>query len=145
MNRALARGVNEPFFLYALKKTRARIAWENGSAEPPPRLVSATPLRIEIETEAKRNDRLILTELSYPGWQVTVDGATAQPQVIEGVFRGIAISDGKHSIVWIYRPTALYWGGGLSLITVATLLAIGHIRFWHPHWTTRSLQPEPRR
>lgn len=145
LNRALARGVNEPLYLYWLTGSRGRIHWENSATEPAHKLVDVTPLRIAILTEAKRNDRLILTELSYPGWEVTLDGAEAQPQVIEGVFRGVAIPGGKHSIVWIYRPAALYWGGGISLISLATLLAMGHIRFWHPHWTIRSLQPKPGR
>jgi uncharacterized membrane protein YfhO len=133
MNRALARGVSEPLFLYSLEKSRGRVAWEDSTVDPAPRLVSATPIRVEIQTEAKRNGRLILTELSYPGWQVRVDGGEAQPEIVEGVFRGVAIPEGNHSIVWNYRPSALHWGGGVSLITLAGLLAIGHIRYWHQY------------
>jgi len=142
LNRALARGGNEPLYLYALDGSRGRVAWEELVTGPTPQLVKSEPVRVEITTDAKRNGRLILTELSFPGWTVTVDGYDAQPQVVEGVFRGVTILEGNHSIVWTYRPAPLYWGGVISFLMVVGLLAIGHIRFWHPHWLTRSIQSE---
>ena len=60
---------------------------------------------------------LILTDLQYPGWTVTVDGAAAEPRVVDGQFRGVMLTGGTHDVVWSYSPRDVYWG--LFVIAVA--------------------------
>jgi uncharacterized membrane protein YfhO len=57
---------------------------------------------------------LILTDLIYPGWTVTVDGAPADPQVVEGLYRGVAVPAGAHSVIWSYQPRVVYWSMFIS-------------------------------
>jgi hypothetical protein len=134
LHRALGRRADELLYLYALKESRGRIAWANPSSDPEVELVEYAPLRIVARAVAKHDNRLILTDLAYPGWQVAVDGTEAEPVTVEGIYRGVELSAGNHMIIWTYRPAALYWGGGMSIAALAILLALGHIRFWHPHW-----------
>jgi hypothetical protein len=138
LNPALARSVGEPLFLYELSRTRGRIAWSDESVEAPARLIEYRPGRVVVETAAKSSARLILTDLSYPGWQATVDGKPTEPLTVEGVFRGFDLSAGKHTVIWNYRPTSVYWGAIISLSTLLVALALGHVRFWHPQWLLRS-------
>jgi hypothetical protein len=133
LNQALARG-NEPAFLYRLEGSRDRVAWEGPETDATARMIEYLPTRVTIETVAKRDERLILTDLWYPGWELTVDGEHQKPKSVEGIFRGIELPAGSHRVVWTYRPASLSWGGATSLATLLMLLTVAHIRFWHPHW-----------
>jgi len=44
----------------------------------------------------------------------------------------VDLSPGKHAVTWMFRPAALYWGAGISLLAMVMLLAVAHVRFWHP-------------
>jgi hypothetical protein len=134
LHRALGRRADELLYLYALKESRGRIAWANPSSDAEVELVDYTPLRVVARAVTQHDNRLILTDLAYPGWQVTVDGQEGKPVTVEGIYRGVELSAGNHTIIWNYRPAALYWGGGMSIAALAILLVLGHIRFWHPHW-----------
>jgi uncharacterized membrane protein YfhO len=85
-----------------------------------------------IAADSTTGGRLALTDLAYPGWSVAVDGKDAHPLVIDGTFRGIDLSSGKHAVTWMFCPATLYWGAGISLLAMAILLAVAHVRFWHP-------------
>lgn len=134
LNQTLARGREEPLFLYRLTNSRNRVAWGDVQSDRSTRLVEYRPHQVAIETAAKSGGRLILTDLSYPGWQVTVDGESAEPLIVERVFRGVEVPAGNHTVVWTYRPWTLYWGAGTSLVTLVVLLILGHLRFWHADW-----------
>ncbi|MSR60331.1 MAG: hypothetical protein EXS05_22270 [Planctomycetaceae bacterium] len=129
-NRALARPGNAPLYLYRLDETRGRVAWADPHAGDPPRLIQYHPRRVAIEVDAAHEGRLILTDLSYPGWSVTVDRTPAQPVTVEGIFRGVDLSRGKHVVVWEYRSTSLLMGAAASLAMLLMLLIAGHLRFW---------------
>jgi Bacterial membrane protein YfhO len=134
LNLSLARHPDEALFLVALSRTRGRIAWEDPETGAEPILVEYQPQRVVVETNADRGGRLILTDLAFPGWQITVDGQPAPSTTTERVFRCVDLTAGKHVIVWTYRPTSLYWGIIVSGSVLLLLLAISHVRYWHPGW-----------
>ncbi|MFN0050686.1 MAG: hypothetical protein ACKV0T_00755 [Planctomycetales bacterium] len=139
LNAALARRPDEPMFLYALTESRGRVAWEDRTVEPAPQLEEYSPHRVVVKTAADRPARLILTDLAYPGWRVTVDGRSAEGTVVEGTFRGVLLEPGPHTVVWSYRSRSIWVGGGISVMTGLLLAGIAHIRFWHPAWLNRVL------
>lgn len=53
---------------------------------------------------------LVLSELAYPGWQVTVDGKRTDLKVFDGIFRAVEIGPGSHQVVFTYRPLSVYAG-----------------------------------
>lgn len=53
---------------------------------------------------------LVLSELAYPGWQVSVDGKRADLQVFDGILRAVEIGPGSHQIVFTYHPLSVYLG-----------------------------------
>jgi hypothetical protein len=65
---------------------------------------------------------LNLSELAYPGWQVTVDGVRQELQVVDGILRGVRIERGAHNIVFEYRPYSLLAGLGLCLAALIFLV-----------------------
>jgi hypothetical protein len=131
LNPAWAR-FREPLYLYELAGSRGRVAWEKAETQPAPTVRESRPKRIVIDTNAPIAGRLILTELMYPGWTVTIDGRPAEPLKIEQMFRGVDVPAGQHEVVWSYHPRSLYWGLLTSAITFLILAGIAHVAYWHP-------------
>lgn len=67
---------------------------------------------LDVET---RGGLLVLSDLSYPGWKVRVNGREETPVKAFGVLRGVVVNGGKSEVVFFYRPVSLYAGGLLSL------------------------------
>jgi uncharacterized membrane protein YfhO len=133
LNSALARPSSAPLYLYELRGGRGRISFEDEQRlGPDPRIVSYGANRVAAEAESLYAGRLILTDLAWPGWNVAVDGQRAESMIVDGMFRGVDLPAGKHTVVWTYQPATLYWGAGISVAAVVLLLAIAHVRYWHP-------------
>lgn len=64
---------------------------------------------------------LVLSELAYPGWEVTVDGRPAEIEVVAGILRGVRLDGGVHSVRFDFHPGYVYSGIGLSLLAWASL------------------------
>ncbi len=75
---------------------------------------------------------LVLADLDYPGWSVTVDGHAAESLRIDNLFRGVRLEPGSHLVVWNYQPRSVLVGAVISVITFLMLAAAAHVRFWHP-------------
>jgi uncharacterized membrane protein YfhO len=63
--------------------------------------------------------KVVVRELAYPGWRVTVDGVEAPSQVVDTMYRGVDVKAGKHQIAWSYYPRSLVAGlimSGLALL-----------------------------
>lgn len=141
LNQALARGRDEPLYLYRLTESRERLAWETRDRAGEATLVEYTPHTVAAETSAESAGRLILTDLYYPGWEVHIDGLPSKSSISDGVFRVVEVPPGKHHVVWTYRPRSLYWGAGISFASLVILLLIGHVRFWHADWFSTAMRP----
>jgi len=131
LNPAMAR-FGEPFYLSELAASRGRVAWEHPDAHRTAKITNFRSDRVTAQADSPADDRLILTDLMYPGWQVTVDGAPAQPLTIDGMLRGVHGPAGSHTVVWSYHPRSFYWGLAVSLVTFLFLAAVAHVRYWHP-------------
>ncbi len=114
---------DEPLYLYSLSGSRGRLAWDDGDGSGGVRVVSHRPGRIEVDAETSRVRTLVLTDLAYPGWQVTVDDAPSDVLTVDEMFRGVRVPPGRHRIAWRYRPRSLDWGLLVSAAAVVTLLA----------------------
>ncbi|MEQ8634394.1 YfhO family protein [Gimesia maris] len=123
---------DEPVYFYELQGSRGRLAWKNPQENQSATLTGYRSNEIVIEAETPTEDTLILTDLMYPGWRVYVDGQPAEAELIEGMYRGVKLSAGKHEVVWAYQSGWFLIGAIVSCITLLVLLTIAHFRFWHP-------------
>ena len=57
---------------------------------------------------------MILADVFYPGWKVYVDDQPSDIFRVNRVMRGVALSKGKHRIVFRYDPRSFRWGAFLS-------------------------------
>ena len=71
---------------------------------------------------------LVLSDLSYPGWKVTVDGKDEDIIKVFGVLRGVPIKSGKNEVLFTYRPLVFYAGIIISVGTfILWMLYLFHI------------------
>jgi len=145
LNGVWARGV-EPVFLYRLAGSRGRLHWAGDRpAGASARIVQYDANRVVVDVQTPQPATLVLTDLAYPGWTVTVDGRP-QPSVsaaeqlpasglsrteplsgVDRFFRAVRLSPGRHRVVWTYRPKSLRHGLAASLTTLALLLTLTYL------------------
>ncbi len=89
---------------------------------------SNTELTIEIEQT--RPGVLVLADAWYPGWRATVDGQPAPIFPVDGVFRGVEVGEGVHTVRFQYEPVSLQVGLYVTLAcAVVVLFSMRHLVF----------------
>jgi hypothetical protein len=113
-------------YLYATEgaKSRVWIQLDDQGAWMPVEVYRWTPNWIEIRAEGP--GKLILSEISYPGWGVKVDGQQGQMQVYDGLFRAVILPEGQHIITFSFHPWSVYIGFAIFSLT----LLLGIILVW---------------
>jgi hypothetical protein len=86
-----------------------------------------TSTRVRVEVTTERPGILILADACYPGWRATVNGNPAGILPVDGLFRGVPISEGKHQVEFFYAPVSLNIGSSITQ-GVGLLLLIGMCR-----------------
>ena len=81
----------------------------------------------------------MLSELVYPGWQATVDGAPAPILPADLIFRSIALSPGRHEVSFVFRPIVVPAGAAITLITIS----VGDCSHRHPGRVRKAVRVRP--
>lgn len=115
----------EPIMLYRLTSAPGRVSWTAADASASANIASYAPHRVEVTAESSTGGTLVLRDLNFPGWQTWVNGALVTNTPAHGMFRAIKLSPGAHQVVWCYRPRSVYWGAGVSGLSVLCLAAAG--------------------
>jgi hypothetical protein len=118
-------GVGDEGYSYHLPQPRPRAWLEVGQAESSPawepvELESWSPNRIRLSVAGP--GRLVLSEVDYPGWQVSVDGSRRDVETAEDLFRAISLPAGVHEVVFSFHPWSVYLGWGISILFGVTLI-----------------------
>jgi hypothetical protein len=83
------------------------------------------PQRVELEVKLERPGIVVLADLYYPGWSLTIDGKPAPILRANRLMRGAAVTAGNHHLVYIYNPLSFRLGGLISLASIALGLVVG--------------------
>ncbi len=86
-------------------------------------VVSYEAARVVVEAESDGPGWLVLSDTYYPGWEATVDGRSTPIYQANGSVRAVRLPEGKHEIVFCFRPRSFYWGALISAVSGALLLA----------------------
>ena len=91
--------------------------------------------RVEMEVTLRSPGLVILADVLYPGWELTIDDKPAPIWKTNRLMRGAAVDSGTHRLVYRYNPRSVRDGFAASILSVGTLLlmAIG--------FRTRPLSP----
>jgi len=79
--------------------------------------------RIVIDAATPTEGLLVLSEMYYPGWRATVDGAPAGVMRADYTLRAIALPPGSHQVVFTFVPPPLVAGAWISGSAVIICLA----------------------
>ncbi len=99
--------------------------------------IERSPEHLSLDVYTDQPCVLVLSELAYPGWRATVDGAEASLLRANGLLRAIALPVGSHQVEMDFRPGIVTWGLAISLGAVVLALAL---MLWSGRAETRSRQ-----
>jgi hypothetical protein len=92
------------------------------------RVVYAEPARVEIEAELAADGLVVLADLFYPGWELTVEtnGESRKLPILRAnrAMRGALLPPGKHRLVYRYRPRSVLYGAATSVLAIVALLGL---------------------
>jgi hypothetical protein len=97
-------------------------AWLEGQAPGRATVTYWSPNRVE--AQATGPGRLVLGEITYPGWQVRVDGKPAALETVDGALRAVQLSAGSHVASFEFMPLSVYVGGTFSLLGLVALAVL---------------------
>jgi len=84
---------------------------------------------IELAVRTAESVYLVLSDVYYPGWRATVDGAEADILRADYVFRAVFVPPGEHTIRMWFAPVTWYVGLAISVLTWG-LVVVWQIRRW---------------
>jgi hypothetical protein len=84
-----------------------------------------SPQRVVLDAILERPGLVVLADVDYPGWRLTIDGREAPVYRVNRAMRGAAVGAGRHRLVYTYRPRSFLAGAGLSAAGLAALTALG--------------------
>ncbi|MEW6669098.1 MAG: hypothetical protein AB1512_28135 [Thermodesulfobacteriota bacterium] len=97
--------------------------------------------RIRVRVRAERPGILVLSESSYPGWRVFVDGAERDCLWLDLLFQGVEVEEGDHLVEFVFRPKYSSLTAPVSLICTALFLALWIAAFLRPISVCRGTSP----
>lgn len=92
-----------------------------------PRFSLYEPQRIEMTVDLKRPGLVILADVYYPGWKLTIDGQPSKIYRTNRMMRGALVEAGRHTLVYTYEPDSFRNGALLSFLG---LIALGMLGAW---------------
>ena len=73
------------------------------------------PRRVELAAVLRSPGLVVLADVFYPGWTLTVDGRPAEVLRTNRAMRGVALTAGTHRLVYRYRADVVPgWPGRLD-------------------------------
>ena len=98
----------------------ARIV-QPGRAPQPARVITREPDRIVIAPPGP--GRLVVADLVYPGWKVSIDGHGARA-LSAGDLRAVEVPAGAKRVTWTFTPPGVKLGAVVSLLALLALLGV---------------------
>lgn len=82
-------------------------------------------LSVDLTAQMDRPGWLVLGDVNYPGWTVTVDGQPAPLYTAYALVRAVPLAAGSHTVHFGFQPLSVL--GGAVVSGIALLLALGMI------------------
>ena len=120
----LARVQSTDFDPRALVLVDREIEWRSAATPAASEAVvweDLSPDRARLRVGTPRPAVLVLADLHWPGWRVTVDGEERPLLRADYLFRAVAVEPGQHTVEFRYAPVSIRLGAALSLATSVAL------------------------
>ncbi len=86
-------------------------------------VVRFEPQRLRLHAHLTSPGILVTSEISYPGWEVWVNGKRGRPLRAYGLLRAVALPAGEWDVEWRFVPMRVY--GGMALAALGWAVLIG--------------------
>lgn len=100
--------------------------------EPAPRsqvsVETYTPIQIDIKVSTPTSGFLAVSDMPYPGWTVSIDGAPQEIYPANIVGRGVYITPGEHNVSFTYSPKKTI--AALIVNGISALMFLVFMVFW---------------
>jgi hypothetical protein len=96
-------------------------------------IISREANKVVIETASEHEAILVLSDSYYPGWQAEIDGVEVETLRADYVFRGVPLPEGRHTVVFKFRPRSFFFGAMISCAGVIAWLCWA-LFFWVRRW-----------
>jgi hypothetical protein len=87
-------------------------------------MAKSNPQRVELTAVLKRPGLVILADVLYPGWKLTIDEAPVPILRANRLMRGAPVPAGTHRLVYSYDPPSFRIGAFVSLASLVALLGL---------------------
>jgi hypothetical protein len=88
-------------------------------------LVGETPSHLIFETTADTQSVLVVSEINYPGWEATVDGARVPTSTADFLLRAVAVPQGTHRVEMYYTAPGARKGAVISAVALFMTCGLG--------------------
>ena len=83
-----------------------------------------SPQRVELEVKLDSPGIVVLADVYYPGWKLTIDDQPAPIYKVNRLMRGAAVGAGSHRLAYTYEPGSFQIGGIFTLAGLAALVLL---------------------
>ncbi|HKI20384.1 MAG TPA: YfhO family protein, partial [Isosphaeraceae bacterium] len=91
-----------------------------------------SPQTAVLEATLESPGIVVLADVFYPGWELTIDGKPAPIYRVNRMMRGAAVRSGKHRLVYRYNPASFRIGRAVSVGGLVALLVFGALALGRP-------------
>lgn len=90
----------------------------------PVSIAASQPNRLVVDADLTTPGLLIFSEVNYPGWRATANGAPVPIVEVNGLLRGVVLPGGQAHVEMTFQPVLLWVGLILSIMGVAACLLL---------------------
>jgi hypothetical protein len=94
---------------------------------------SSTESEIRIRTHSSESGFLVLSNVDYPGWEATIDGASTPIVRTDYALRGVRLPPGDHTVDFVFRSNSFRIGLILSAVSALGLAIVFARGFFTPN------------
>jgi hypothetical protein len=102
-------------------------ARNNAASADTATITNRTANTMTVAAETTSPAILVVSEMTFPGWQARVDGQAAELLCVNYLLRGVALPPGKHTVEIYYQPASLRLG---LLVSSLAVLCWCLVFFW---------------
>jgi hypothetical protein len=91
------------------------------------------PQHVVLEAMLESPGLVILSDVFYPGWRLTIDDQAAPIYPVNVAMRGALVPAGHHRLVYSFEPRSFYVGLIVSILGLCVWVLLGFfcLRGWH--------------
>jgi hypothetical protein len=92
-----------------------------------------SPQRAVLDVTLETSGLVILADVYYPGWELTIDDKPATIHRVNHIMRGAAVTAGRHRLIYSYEsPRSFRIGRIVSIVGLVALALLGFACFLKP-------------